>query len=361
MQRFGSEQVADTALKVILAINAFLFLSFLTIIAGAINARADTQPKATDTAIVCPPGKDLLGELEKKYPAKMDAIRREVAEMPNHSGIFWKIEKQGVAPSYLLGTFHLSDPRIATLPATIQNAYDASQTVIVETTDILDPKTPLRIMVDHPELMRFTDGTTLSSHIPPSELEEARIKLEKRGLVLTAVNRMKPWVISTVLALPRCELARQRAGNDVLDQKLARTAQAEGKTLEGLETSFEQLSAMDTLPIEFHMRNLLASLSYLDDMEDIMETIIGLYRKGEIGMIVPALRLMAPDNLDDDDYATFQKVMVTDRNHIMVDRATPILSRGNAFMAVGAMHLPGQEGVIELLKQKGFRLTPVSL
>ncbi|EPF95860.1 hypothetical protein L258_01834 [Brucella abortus 84-0928] len=74
-------------------------------------------------------------------------------------------------------------------------------------------------------------------------------------------------------------------------------------------------------------------------------------------MIAPALRKIVPEDLSDADYALFQKVILTDRNHLMVDRATPLLEKGGVFLAIGALHLPGKEGVVELLRQKGYRLT----
>ncbi len=57
----------------------------------------------------------------------------------------------------------------------------------------------------------------------------------------------------------------------------------------------------------------------------------------------------------------FEKALLTDRNHVMAERAVPLLEKGNAFIAVGAMHLPGNEGLISLLKQKGYSLTVQNL
>lgn len=351
------DRLASKALKTVLALNAFAFLSFLTVIAGAYHARADVaQPNIAQ----CATGHDLLAELVQKDPATVANLRQAVAETPNHSGLFWKVEKDGIAPSYLFGTIHLSDPRVTKLSADAQKAYDQAETVIVEAIDILDPKTALKIRVEHPDLMQFTDGTTLTSLLPQDQLEQVRTQLEKRGIVLAAVNKMKPWMLSGLLSLPRCELLRKQMGADFLDQRLARQAQTDGKNLKGLETSVEQLNAMNRLPLAFHIRNLLASLSIADQMEDVMETTISLYRKGEIGMIVPAMRVITPDELADDDYEQFQKVMVIDRNHTMADRSAPLFERGNAFMAIGALHLPGEEGVIELLKRKGFRVSRVN-
>lgn len=114
---------------------------------------------------------------------------------------------------------------------------------------------------------------------------------------------------------------------------------------------------MNSLPLDFHIRNLIATVDFGDKIEDSMETAITLYLQGDVGMIAPALRKIVPEDLSDADYALFQKVILTDRNHLMVDRATPLLEKGGVFLAIGALHLPGKEGVVELLRQKGYRLT----
>ena len=61
---------------------------------------------------------------------------------------------------------------------------------------------------------------------------------------------------------------------------------------------------------------------------------------------------------DDAGYADFEKTMITSRNGVMVRNAEPILAEGNAFIAVGALHLPGPDGVIELLRRDGYVVTP---
>ncbi len=66
-----------------------------------------------------------------------------------------------------------------------------------------------------------------------------------------------------------------------------------------------------------------------------------------------------PDGLSEADYELFLKYLISDRNHIMAERAVPIIDKGNAFIAVGALHLPGKDGIIELLRTKGYRVTPL--
>ena len=183
--------------------------------------------------------------------------------------------------------------------------------------------------------------------------------LEARGIPPASVATMKPWMLATMVALPACELARQSAGQPILDKKLAEDAQASGKALEGLETIAEQLGAMASLPMDFHMKGLVETLKLGDRMDDVIETMIVLYKAERVDMFWPLFRETLPQQAGDDGYAAFEQAMIRTRNRTMAERAGAVLSRGNAFIAVGALHLPGEEGLVELFRKAGFTVSAV--
>ena len=115
----------------------------------------------------------------------------------------------------------------------------------------------------------FTDGTTLMSLLSPEDPKAVEKALDERGIPPASVAKMKPWMLSAMVALPACELARKAAGAPVLDVKLAEDAKAAGKKLEGLETVADQLSAMASLPMEFHMKGLVDTLKLGDRIDDV--------------------------------------------------------------------------------------------
>ena len=92
-----------------------------------------------------------------------------------------------------------------------------------------------------PELMMFTDATTLESLMSPEDKAVVAAALDARGIPAGSVAKMKPWMLSAMLALPACELARKAEGAPVLDVKLAEDAKAHGKKLEGWRPSSSQL------------------------------------------------------------------------------------------------------------------------
>ncbi|WP_442201737.1 TraB/GumN family protein [Rhizobium sp. RAF56] len=305
-------------------------------------------------------GVNLLAELKLSDPAKYAAVMAEAAAVPNGQSIFWKIEKPGLKPSWLLGTMHVTDPRVLTMPKGAPEANQAASTIIVESDEILDDKKAAMSLLAKPELTMFSDGSTISKFLSAEDNARLEAGLKERGIPLAAVLRMQPWMIASVVALPPCELARKGRGAQFLDQKLAVEAAKAGKQVKGLETLTEQLQAMADLPVEFHLKSLIQTLELGTKMKDVVETMTDLYLSGQIGATMPMLKTVSPDEATDDgDYAAFEQRIILDRNKVMAEHAAPILANGNVFMAVGALHLPGEQGLVELLRKQGFTVTAV--
>lgn len=341
--------------KRLCAVLTLLCVTLLAMLSFGSNAHAETAQSVACT------GKDLLPDLQKQDPKAFANIESEAAKTPNGHAVFWKIEKPGLQPSYLLGTMHVTDPRVLIMPKGAQEATSNADTIIVESDEILDDNKAAVALMAKPELSMFTDGSTITSQLKPEEVTELEAGLKTRGLTLASVNRMKPWIIASFVALPACELARKAAGTSFLDKRIAQDADNAGKRVVGLETYAEQLAALNDLPMTFHLTSLIETLKLGDTMNDVNETMIALYLKGEIGAIMPMLQVVSPDqsSAKDPGYAAFEQRIIVDRNKVMAARAAPTLDQGNAFMAVGALHLPGGDGLVELLRHQGFTLTAV--
>ncbi len=304
-------------------------------------------------------GRNLVTGFKTSDPVKFAALEKEAAATPNGKGIFWKIEKAGVEPSYLLGTMHMTDPRVLAMPQGADAAYAQAATVIVESDEIVDDRKAAAALMMRPDLTMFADGKSIKDFLDDSQEQKLAADLKARGIPLPLVARMKPWMIASFVALPACEMSRKAAGASFLDKKLAEEALANGKSLKGLETLVEQLKAMDALPIAFHLDALIETLALGETINDVMSTTTDLYLSGDIGMIMPMMKAVSEEKsvTSDAGYADFEQRIIIDRNKVMASRAKPILDGGNAFMAVGALHLPGAEGVIELLRKDGFTVT----
>lgn len=342
----------DNLVAIGLHVLALIGFVLFTIIAVQ-KAEADELDKACI-------GNNLIDQLST---SEITDIRAEALKIPNGQGLFWKISKDGLKPSWLYGTMHVTDPRILKLPEPVAKAIDQSDTVVIETLDLLDPIKAQGAILQNPELTMFTDGQTLTSTMTEDDKSFVEAELDERGIPAVLVSRMKPWMVMSLVSISDCEQARKTSGKQILDFQIVERAKAQGKQLAGLETVLEQISAMASLPIDFQVKGLVESLRLGDVLNDVMETMLQLYLSQDTALITPVLAAVAEklgqEDTPDDDFGAFEAKIILERNYLMAERAEPILDQGGTFIAVGALHLPGDEGVVELLRKSGFDVSRV--
>ncbi len=309
-------------------------------------------------------GKNLMDTLKKNDPeAYKDLVRRE-NETLNGKGLLWKIERPGVRPSYLYGTMHMSDDRLISLPAPVAKALADAQSVALEIGDVLDEKKMASEVVKNISLIAFTDGRTIESVLSADELKLLKTKLNDMEIPYASSRIMKPWFVMLSMALPKCEQARQRAGLKALDATIALTAQKNGSKIIGLETVKEQFSAFASLSIKDQKVLLLSSLHMGSLLDDQIETMTQLYLQRRTAALWQFSLYMSHKyaKASKDELTAlknFEQALIVKRNKIMSSRAQPIINKGNMFMAVGALHLPGQHGLVALLRKAGYKLSVV--
>ena len=145
----------DSALRFMALVNSLFFASFLAVLLLA-SSKANAQD------IVCT-GENLVAAMLKDDPAGYAKLEAEAAANLNSEARLWKIEKDGLKPSYLFGTMHMTDPRVIDLTPEARTAFDGAGTVVIESTDILDEKKAAMAMLSQPGMIMFTDQTTLTS------------------------------------------------------------------------------------------------------------------------------------------------------------------------------------------------------
>ena len=145
----------------------------------------------------------------------------------------------------------------------------------------------------------------------------------------------------------------------MLDLQVAAEAQKHGIAIKGLETIEDQLSALAAIPDDQQIAMLKVGLKYIDRADDMTETLVQMYVKRQIGAAMPfQLALAAQTGTSPSAFDGFKKVLLIDRNAKMRNAALPLLEEGNAFIA-SALHLPGPAGLVALLRQSGYTVTPV--
>ncbi len=260
-------------------------------------------------------------------------------------GLLWKIEAPGARSSYLFGTIHSEDKRVTVLPQPVIKALDASGRFTMEA--IIDGEG----LVHMAEAMYFSDGRTLEQ-VAGKELYAESVKaLAARGIPPLDVEKQKPWAVMMALSMPPPKTG------EYLDLILQDRATRQNKPVSGLETIQEQLTVFDELPLPDQVALLKEAVQEQDTFEKDLEEMIEAYLARDISALAEAGAKHKPDN--DRLHRSVMDRLLTRRNARMAVRLGPILKDGGAFIAVGAAHLPGESGLLNLLEKAGYRVTPV--
>jgi hypothetical protein len=175
---------------------------------------------------------------------------------------------------------------------------------------------------------------------------------------------MKPWALMGALGLPACEMERKKAQMPVVDAYLGKLAQGQNKQIVPLETMIGQLQAMDSLPEDVSLQGLVQSVSLGTRLDDLFETMIQLYLEEKTALVWSMMRRVGVDGFvekqDSAEYAAFQREIVDRRNVTMTAESEKYIQQGGAFIAVGALHLPGEMGMLNILAQKGYLISRVT-
>ena len=311
-------------------------------------------------ADVAPPrcgGQDLLAGIREQQPAEWSRISEAADRTINARSIFWRIDGPSSPPSHLFGTIHLSDDRINALPVAVQLALGAAKKVALEVAD-LSPQNLNAAIGRLQQLLVFADGRSLETLLSPDERRIAGRAIEKAGMPAAALASLRPWVVNMTLSLSDCERRRAGAGLQPLDLRLAEAAKQRGVAVVGLETLEDQLRALAAVPEGDQLTVLRAGLRLYGGADDLLETMVRRYLARELGQIWPLHEMLwRQAGFPVSAFASFQHELVTVRNVRMRDAALPLLAEGGVFIAVGALHLPGAVGLVELIRGAGFKVT----
>ncbi len=306
-------------------------------------------------------GKDLLKQLELENPKAFASIMGEAGRTLNGNALLWKIEKGEDDPvSYLFGTMHLSDERLLDVPDEVLNALNGAEIVALENLDVLDSSVTKQRMKEITELWKFQDGKSLRDYMSEEELELLRQAARRFKVGFFKMLKYKPWMVMSMITTSKCERLRKSKGQPFLDKAIGARAQRINADLVGLETLREQLAAMDSMSMKSQVAYLVGAAHLASRSEDSLETMIQLYLQRRIGAIQPMFSYYSSDAKTlKTAYSEFQTHLIDKRNIVMRDRSLPLLEKGSSFIAVGALHLPGQMGLVNLIREAGYTVTAV--
>lgn len=326
----------------------------LALLVGATFAAHAQAPACT--------GKNLLDELQATDAAAHTRVMEAAGATENATAILWKVEKPGVPPSYLFGTMHLTDERINNLSPAVTAALANSLRLVLELDD-LSPGGFAKLLAGSPQLgslMMFTDGRRLERMLPPDDFAKLRSVLVGAGVPEPATGMFRPWLATVLLAVSECEQRRVASGLLSLDANLAQQIKRRGSKPLGLETVEGQFRALASVPEGDQVEMLKAGIRFYHRVDDMIETMVQLYLRRQIGAIWPLqLALSEKVGVAPKVFDSAERAMLSVRNLGMRDKSLPILAEGDAFIGVGALHLPGKQGLVTLFRDAGYTVTAV--
>lgn len=259
----------------------------------------------------------------------------------------WKITgKPGVL--YLVGSVHLLTQDFYPLSPTLEAAFAASES-LVEEVDLADlTSSPAQMQM----LARgmLPSAQSLDKVVSPKTFEDVTKRAQQLGMPIEPLKRFKPWF----LALTLSALEWQKAGFDGelgLDRHFFDRAKKDGKRVIGLETTEFQISLFDGLTSDQQERLLVGTLKDLDSEMANLSKLVQAWKAGDAA----ALEGLVMQDLKSEPLI-YERLLV-ERNRAWLPKLEPLLARsGRAMIVVGAAHLVGPDGLLALLKAKGYRV-----
>lgn len=265
----------------------------------------------------------------------------------DNNSLLWEISGKGLAkPSYLYGTFHLLCKDDIHISETCKQAIVNSEEVYLEL-DLDDPSTLMQGMM----LMNMKNGKKIKD-LYSAEAYQRVVQFFSDSLntPIGMLQNMKPFFLMALL-YPKMMPCNDISG---IDQAIMNIAQAQGKEIKGLETMAMQASVFDSIPYEKQAEELLQSIDSMDKARQYFAVMVKAYKSQQL---VDIEKLM-----NDTAYGMQEnhEVLLDKRNLNWVQQLRTIMKAKPVFVAVGAGHLIGEQGLIALLKKEGYVLRPLA-
>ncbi|MFC3695361.1 TraB/GumN family protein [Chenggangzhangella methanolivorans] len=303
-------------------------------------------------------GVDLVKSLQTSDAAGFARFENSARAVANGQGLLWRVEGRGSKPSYLFGTMHSSEAIAKSFDELVLAALRRSRIVATE----LPGASTRRVAAELRRLVAnrsFRPGGDSLGALSPDLRAQVEERIARAGIPAPVAEQLQPWYLALALSRSRCGPPPAGVDTETADARIERLAVEQGARLTGLETPAEQVEALASIPDEVALRMMREATEKGLKPEDVESTIMGLYSTRRIGYL---LAMRGPDwagAFDVDGYAEFISSFITRRNASMLQRALPLLGSGEAFIAVGALHLPGDRGLVQLIRQAGFSVTRI--
>jgi uncharacterized protein YbaP (TraB family) len=259
--------------------------------------------------------------------------------------LLWKVSGNKLKKaSYLYGSIHIQDKRVFAFDETVTNAFNSSESFAME---ILLDKIPDEELKNS----TFMKDNTLDKLLTKEQFKTVdSIVKAMTGTSALMFNKMKPFFLSSLLS----QLSIPKDMPTALDQYFLEEARKQGKPCYEVEKFSDQINAINSISEAEQAQMLYESLTDTAIiMEEEFDKLINAYLAFDLDKLMKITK-------EDDAYSeNFEKVFITERNKTMAKNFIKIIQKQDCFCVVGAAHIAGESGVIELLRKAGYTVEPV--
>ena len=263
----------------------------------------------------------------------------------DEKSLLWKVSK-GSSSVYVLGSIHYLRSENYPLKKAILDAFETSKRLVLEIDlNATSGQAAQRLML---EKALFRDGTSLPQNISAETYQLAAERATQLGIDMGIFNPMKPWFAAINLIAIKLKALGLDPRRGV-DQYLAGEAKRRGKPISGLETLDFQIGLLDQLSKQNQEAMLRETVSELDLLDRNIDEIVRSWADGDEAVLA---KLLLAGMVE---FPEIHQKVIVERNRRWVPEIEKLLEQGSgALIVVGAAHLVGRDGVIEMLKTKGY-------
>ena len=261
--------------------------------------------------------------------------------------LLWEISGNGLKqPSYLFGTMHLLCKNDALMSKEMEKIIANSSAVYLE----LDMDNIMELMgvFQH---MNMTDGKKLGDYLSADEVKRVKEWFKNNQPLIPAmmIEKMKPVFLSSMIGEKGFDCEQP----DGMEMRIMEEAKKDNKEIKGLETMAYQAGIMDSIPYELQAKDLLKAIDSSTVQDSSLKELVDLYKKQDLEKLDSLM------NRTEGEMAKYNDYLLYRRNSNWVEKIKTLITKDTYLFAVGAGHLPGQKGVINLLRKMGFTVKPV--
>lgn len=277
--------------------------------------------------------------------------------------LLWKVTGNGLAkPSYIMGTYHLANTSFANSVKGLHDALNACEQVYGE---LNMSQLDTQAMQGMQSTMMLPQGQTLDSLLTADQLARLNAFMTKllgadfSNPLLAPMKQMTPAALNTQFQVLMCmKLEGGFNPNEQFDTYFQKEAKKQNKAVGGLETLDYQMKVLFSAPMPRQIEQLMCLVDNYDYQTELLKRTIKAFYAEDMN----AIQQIYEEKLHNtcDMTPAEENALIYTRNANWAKALPNIMSQRSTLVAVGAAHLPGPRGLLQLLKDAGYTVTPIS-